>query len=426
MEFMTNTIRLLVLALFLSLAPGPVCAAPQDADTKQNPAPKPESGAKQKDATPPDKQDKDDTEKFGAVAIAGVSVKGLTALQARGRLLQKLDAKLNRPVILANGPKIVTRKRRDLGVGLDVAGMVAQAKGGATRVPLRFKADRAKLQRALRALAPALSVPAQNTVITERGGRVTIRPGQQARVVDAPGSAQTLADLLAKNPTATTLPLRVTKRPGKVAANKLKGIDARLSRFVTKFKTAAVKRVNNMRIAIQAIDGTVLAPGQIYSMNATVGERTQARGYRTAPVIEYGKLVPGIGGGVSQVTGTLFNAVLVAGLPILEYHTHAEPIPYLPIGRDATVAWKRLDMRFKNDTPAPIYIDYHLVNNRAIATLYGAKSARRQTRIVVNAQRLGPRRAKAALYRIVKRNGAVVKKELVGRSNYDWKPASAD
>ena len=81
-----------------------------------------------------------------------------------------------------------------------------------------------------------------------------------------------------------------------------------------------------MKIAMKAINGTIVPPKGVFSLNRTVGERTQARGYRTAPVIVDGKKVPGIGGGVSQITGTLFNAALLGGMKIVEYRTHAKPI----------------------------------------------------------------------------------------------------
>jgi vancomycin resistance protein YoaR len=161
-------------------------------------------------------------------------------------------------------------------------------------------------------------------------------------------------------------------------------------------------------------------------MNQTVGERTQKRGYLTAPVFVEGKVVPGIGGGVSQVTGTLFNAALLAGLPIEQYQTHDRPVHYLPVGRDATVAWGLLDMKFKNNTSAPIYISYKVSGGRLVATLYGARVSGERVALSVQAKQVGPRHVTAELYRTIKKNGKVEKKERVGRSDYTWKPNNPD
>jgi len=151
-----------------------------------------------------------------------------------------------------------------------------------------------------------------------------------------------------------------------------------------------------------------------------VGERTQARGYRTTMIFQNGYKVAGIGGGVSQVTGTLFNAALLAGLEIVSYRTHSRPVSYLPLGRDATVAWGNFDMKFKNNTGGPIYIKYTIQGNRATATLFGRDAAIKKAQLQVRAQRQGPHAITAQLYRTVRHNGKVVAKERVGSSHYKW------
>jgi vancomycin resistance protein YoaR len=180
-----------------------------------------------------------------------------------------------------------------------------------------------------------------------------------------------------------------------------------------------------MRLATRRIDGTVLSPNEVFSLNKVVGERTQARGYRTATIFAGGKKEPGIGGGVSQVTGTLFNAALVAGLPIVSYRVHSRPVAYLPIGRDATVVYGGFDMKFKNDTSAPIFIDYKLQGNTLRARLYGKRTGRK-VRLSVSSKRQGEREMSAKLYRVIRQGNKVVKKELVGDSKYSWKDDNED
>ncbi len=200
----------------------------------------------------------------------------------------------------------------------------------------------------------------------------------------------------------------------------------KIATFSTYLNPASVKRTNNIKIAMKAISGKIVPPKGVFSLNRTVGERTQARGYRTAPVIENGKKVPGIGGGVSQVTGTLFNAVLLANMKIVEYRTHAKPPQYLPVGRDATVAWGRFDMKWKNPSKTPVRIEYKLHGNKLSAILWGRKTPGMKVNIKVNVLEKSENHIKAELYRSVRVKGKLVAKEKIGTSNYNWKTVESE
>ena len=105
-------------------------------------------------------------------------------------------------------------------------------------------------------------------------------------------------------------------------------------------------RLNNVQLVAQLIDGTLIAPGATFSFNDTTGERTADKGFQEAPVIINGELQNGLGGGVCQVSTTVFNAAYEAGLPITARTNHALYISHYPLGRDATVNYPDLDMRF--------------------------------------------------------------------------------
>ena len=366
-------------------------------------------------------------DKLPAARVAGVSVKGLTAHLARQRLSRELQPKLAQKVVLSDGARKVRVSRKSLGLALDTAEMVAQVKAGKKAVPLRLTANPTAIQKALRGLAPKFRFGGKDARVVEQRGTVRVVPGQARRELNVGLSAQRIAQAVRKNSAALTLPVAVTKKPTAVTAASLKGINGRLGRYTTRFNPGQAKRSHNIRLAIRSIDGTILSPGEVFSLNQTVGERTQKRGYRTAPVFENRKTVPGIGGGVSQVTGTLFNAALVAGLPIVQYRTHFKPVPYVPVGRDATVAWNGFDMKFKNDTSAPVYVSYKASGSQLIATLYGAKKPRRAVSVTVRTQKKKKGEVTAQLYRTFKSKGKVLKKELVGTSNYNWnKPENPD
>ncbi len=133
------------------------------------------------------------------------------------------------------------------------------------------------------------------------------------------------------------------------------GIRRKVSSFTTYYPYAAYRNVNIPRAGV-LIDGTVLKPGDVFSLNDTVGERTVANGFTTGFVISGGILKEDLGGGVSQMATTTFNAMYFAGLKDVEHKPHSFFIDRYPEGREATVAWGQTDLRFKNDTPYGVLI----------------------------------------------------------------------
>ena len=359
-------------------------------------------------------------EKFGHVRVAGVLIDGLSAAQARQRLTRVLDKKLDQTVVLTAGAKRRPLKRRQLGIKVDVESMVAEAKKGRSQVPLQFAVDPHGMRAALRPMASAFTASAQGPRIVERRGSVKIVPGQSAHTLDVEASAHHIAALLKAKPALHDLPLVIEKHPAKVTAADLKGITGRLGHFEKAFNPGNQKRAHNIRVAINVLNGRILKPGETLSLNDVLGERTHEHGYLTANVIADGKLTSGIGGGVSQVTGVLFNAVLLSGLTVVEYGAHSHPVAYLPVGRDATLAWNHIDFKFKNNTKAPVYLAYNAAGNKASATFYGAKVTGRKIGLAIDSKKLNERHITAVLYRIIKKNNKVVSKEKIGSADYKW------
>lgn len=148
-----------------------------------------------------------------------------------------------------------------------------------------------------------------------------------------------------------------------------------LARFETPVVSAQAGRVANIRLAAAKIDGHVVPPGGEFSFNRVVGPRDPQFGWQAAPELYSGEFVVGYGGGVCQVSSTLFNSVLLAGLPVTERHHHSRPLTYVDLGRDATVAWDGLDFRFRNTTAGPVQIRARLRSGspqRIEVALYGA------------------------------------------------------
>ncbi|MBS4537796.1 VanW family protein [Clostridium sp. D2Q-11] len=157
----------------------------------------------------------------------------------------------------------------------------------------------------------------------------------------------------------------------KVTREVLSKINGELATYVTYFSSSNTNRVKNIQIATGSINGTILFGGEELSFNDTTGKRSHENGYLPADVIVNGKLVPGYGGGVCQVSTTLYNAALLSNIDIVERHNHSIPSSYVDIGQDATVSYGYLDLKIKNTYNDPIYIQGITYNDRVIFKLYG-------------------------------------------------------
>lgn len=158
-----------------------------------------------------------------------------------------------------------------------------------------------------------------------------------------------------------------------ITSEKLTQVNCRISSFSTDFATSISNRINNIELAAKAISGTILMPGEIFSFNETVGERTKERGFKEAGVIIGDKMETGLGGGICQVSSTLYNAVLTANLKIEERTNHSLPLAYISKGLDATVNWENIDLKFKNTLKTPIYIDGYTKNKNLYFDIYSNK-----------------------------------------------------
>ncbi len=165
-------------------------------------------------------------------------------------------------------------------------------------------------------------------------------------------------DVVAKAEGERTLTLKaeVAKADFTTKDAKALKIRRRVSSFSTFFPHADYRNINLGRAA-RLIDGTVLKPGETFSLNGTVGERTVKNGFTKGYIISNGILTQDLGGGVSQMATTLFNAMFFAGLEDVEHKPHSFYIDRYPVGREATVAWGSVDLRFTNDTPYGVLID---------------------------------------------------------------------
>ena len=144
--------------------------------------------------------------------------------------------------------------------------------------------------------------------------------------------------------------------------------------FFTSYSTSSPERKHNIMLASKSLNNLLVAPHEEFSFNKTVGARTEKRGYKTAKIIVGGEFVDGVGGGICQVSTTLYNAVLLAGLKIIEFHPHTLQVGYVEPSFDAMVNSGSADLRFVNDTFNPIIINTFANGERLKIVINGEKS----------------------------------------------------
>ena len=209
------------------------------------------------------------------------------------------------------------------------------------------------------------------------GGEIRILPDKPGLGIDVPATADALL-AAAISPTArtATLAARTTAADRTAAEAQAMGITGVVGSYYTTYGGIA-SRLHNVALVAELIDGTLVAPGKTFSFNGTTGERTAEKGFQEAPVIINGELQTGLGGGICQVSTTVFNAAYEAGLEIDERTNHALYISHYPLGRDATVNYPDLDLKFTNDTDNWLLVRTFVGSGSLTVNLYGTPQNRR-------------------------------------------------
>jgi len=226
-------------------------------------------------------------------------------------------------------------------------------------------------------LAAAVNRPPRDAGFSVAGdGSVGVTPARVGRMLDVPRTARNvLRAALGRDRAARAV--RVTKKPQRSTAEaRAMGIRRLVGGYETIYGGDA-NRIHNVQLVARLIDGHLIAPGATFSFNAATGARTAEKGFREAPVIINGELQTGLGGGVCQVSTTVFNAAYEAGLKITARTNHALYISHYPTGRDATVNYPDTDLRFVNDTSHWLLVRTFVGSSSLVVNLYGTPVHRR-------------------------------------------------
>ncbi len=305
------------------------------------------------------------------VTIGGIEVAGMTGEEAVQALRTRWVPSLPDAVSVTFPGGEWDAEREELGVRLELDAAVRDAlavgrEGGLTdqiRARLRTEAvdiavpvqiNEEVLGDAIGALSHVVDRDPVDADFKVVGEEIEIIPGKEGRLLDIEATMQAVRDSLT-DPAATEVEAVVEVKRPSITTEDLAHIEVVLGRFSTSY-AANRDRTHNLTLATRALNESLLRPGETLSFNETVGRRTAAGGYRAADTFVDGEIVQSIGGGICQVASTLYNAVLLANMDIVQRRRHSRPVNYIDVGRDATVYWGQQDLEFKNSLKHPVVI----------------------------------------------------------------------
>ena len=285
-------------------------------------------------------------------------------------------------------------------------------------IKLKATYDEIKLSKKLEVICNKINVDAVDaTFRVELTGELKTTESKEGREVDLSRLKEDIYDMINKKKIEDiNLPV-ITLYP-KVSTKQVKSINSVLGEFSTSFNNST-SRGSNIHVAGQQTSDILLMPGDTFSYNKCTGARNWVNGYKSAPVIVGGKVTNGEGGGVCQVSTTIYNAALMSGLTIDEVHNHSLPSRYVQRGRDATVSYGYTDLKFTNPFTNPVYIK-NIVGNGAITSkIYGCNLDREKI-IIKIVEEYRKSKITVQTYRLfLDEENNIMKKELVNTSFYN-------
>jgi vancomycin resistance protein YoaR len=234
--------------------------------------------------------------------------------------------------------------------------------------------DEAKLVAAVRAAAATVGIEgkARDASFTFRGDQVVVVPSADGATIDAASVQSAFVPALTSADRKAALKVTVVKPALTTAEAEKSKPKEKISTFTT-YLPANPPRTENITIAARTLNGTYVPPGKQFSLNGVLGQRTPEKGYNKANVIINGRLTNDYGGGISQLSTTVFNAAFFSGVKIEQYLPHSFYISRYPEGREATISWPDVDQKWTNDLGAGILVRSFVSGNEVTVSFYGTK-----------------------------------------------------
>ncbi|MGL5346635.1 MAG: VanW family protein [Peptostreptococcaceae bacterium] len=248
-------------------------------------------------------------------------------------------------------------------------------------------------------------------------GTMSYAPSTQGKELDIQSTKEAIYNMIA-NKSFTNINLKVNTKEPKMTTEQAKSVDTLLASYTTKFSTNDPNRVQNIRIASNRTSNILLMPGEEFSYNNLTGRRTLSNGYKDAPVIVNGVIEDGVGGGVCQVSTTIFNTALYSGMDITSRRNHSLKSSYVPIGQDAMVSDGGSDFRFKNPYNNPVVVKTTVGNGTVSSKIYGNSSDKKNITVRVDPFRENGLEAAKTYVQYRDKNGEVINTKYISKSVY--------
>lgn len=284
-------------------------------------------------------------------------------------------------------------------------------------IKIKATYNEVKLSKQLEKIYEKVNVEAVDaTFYVESSGEIKRSESKEGRDVDISKLKDDIYNMINKKK-IKDINLPVLTLYPKTSTKQVKSINSILGQFSTSFNDST-SRGSNIHVAGESTSDVLLMPGETFSYNKKTGARNWVNGYQSAPIIVGGRVVNGEGGGVCQVSTTIYNAALLSGLTIDEVHNHSLPSRYAPRGRDATVSYGYTDLKFTNPYTHPVYIK-NIVGNGAITSkIYGCNLDRERIVIRMEEEYLKDKITVKTYRLYLDEENNVMRRELVNTSTY--------
>ena len=305
------------------------------------------------------------------VTVDGISLEGMSREEAKKTLMEKYPWNLQ-----------VAREGKDGKETLTISNMVEPeidklldeiftSKEGGDYI-LEINGEKEAIEAEVAAVARAWDVKPQNTKLDHfdnNTGKFVFTEGKAGKIVDQEKLAAKIEAVIASGDYKQTIDVPFLETAPE-DPDKVKSQYQTLATFTTK-TTSNAKRNTNVRLAAEALNGTIVQPGEEFSFNEVVGQRTEEKGYQAAAAYSSGEVVQEIGGGVCQISSTLYRVVFQSGMEITYRRSHTFEPNYVTPGQDAAISWEQPDFKFINRSEGPICIRASYADQKATVSIYG-------------------------------------------------------
>lgn len=300
------------------------------------------------------------------------------AIEAPEKIEDWAKDKLEETRVLLYNEKEIPTSLKEMGIKVDTEKIVEEAQrspGHALSSVLKVEAIAKK--QGIEERLEKFTQPPKDAVYKIEKDKMVIEPSESGRTVDVDQLISNILEFpLSEVPTRITLSMK--ELPATVSTETIKSLafDSVIGEFTTRFLIHEENRSANLTMAAKAIDAKVILPGETFSFNETVGPREPETGYKDAYVIVNGEYVQGTGGGICQVSSTLYNAVLLSNLEVIERKPHEVVVSYVPPGQDATINYPNLDFKFRNNSPGLVYLRTEINQGDLTVRIWGKKTGK--------------------------------------------------